>query len=343
MKKLIIPVFLIAASAAPMAQANQTLCVYDLLGGAGDMVNIAKDYAVAAQNMGAKMSIKAYTDERVATEDLKAGECDAVMATGFRTRQFNPTAAALDSLGVSTIIRNGKVDMPASYETVRKTIQTFASPTASKLMVNGRYEVAGIIPFGTAYPVVNDRKINTVEALAGKRIASFDYDKAQAIMIQKIGAQPVSADITNFAGKFNNGSVDFIAAPAMAYRPLELYRGIGTKGAINRFPILILTYQIIINETKFPEGFGLKSRQYWLGQFNRAMTLINKAEKDIPAATWGDLTSENMVKYTIMLRDSRIAIAEQGIYDKPGLKIIKRVRCSINSADSECSANTENW
>ena len=43
-------------------------------------------------------------------------------------------------------------------------------------MVNGRYEVAGIIPFGTAYPVVNDRKINTVEALAGKRIASFDYD-----------------------------------------------------------------------------------------------------------------------------------------------------------------------
>ncbi|MBQ0722650.1 MAG: hypothetical protein KBT61_01390 [Paraperlucidibaca sp.] len=122
MKKLIIPVFLIAASAAPMAQANQTLCVYDLLGGAGDMVNIAKDYAVAAQNMGAKMSIKAYTDERVATEDLKAGECDSVMATGFRTRQFNPTAAALDSLGVSTIIRNGKVDMPASYETVRKTI-----------------------------------------------------------------------------------------------------------------------------------------------------------------------------------------------------------------------------
>ena len=97
--------------------------------------------------------------------------------------------------------------------------------------------------------------------ISGKRIASFDYDKAQAIMIQKIGAQPVSADITNFAGKFNNGSVDFIAAPAMAYRPLELYRGIGTQGAINRIPILILTYQIIINETKFHEGFGLKSRQ----------------------------------------------------------------------------------
>jgi len=332
-----------AALASGTASAQQKLCVYDLLGSAGDVSNMAKDYAIAAKTMGADISVKTYTDERVATEDLLAGQCDAVMATGFRTRQFNPTAASLDSLGASTVIRNDKVDMPASYEVVRKTIQTFASPAAAKLMVRGNYEVGGIIPFGTAYPVVNDRNIRTVEALAGKKIAAFDYDKAQAIMIQRIGAQPVSADITNFAGKFNNGSVDFIAAPAMAYRPLELYRGIGTKGAINRFPILILTYQVILNKTKFPDGFGDKSRQYWLGQYDRAMALIKKAEKDIPATTWSDLTPENMIKYTIMLRDARVDIAEKGVYDKQGLKIIKRVRCSINPADSECSSNTENW
>ncbi len=343
MKKLISSLLLAGLAVAPQAQAEQKLCVYDLLGSAGDMTNMAKDYAVAAQAMGAQISIKSYTDERVATEDLLAGQCDAVMATGFRTRQFNPTAGALDSLGASTIVRHEKVDMPASYEVVRKTIQTFSAPAAGKLMVRGNYEVGGILPFGTAYPVVNDRNIKTVESLAGKKIASFDYDKAQAIMIQKIGAQPVSADITSFAGKFNNGSVDMIAAPAMAYRPLELYRGIGTKGAIQRFPILILTYQVILNKAKFPAGFGEKSRLYWLTQYDRAMALIKKAERDIPAATWGDLTPENMLKYTIMLRDSRVAIAEQGIYDKTGLKIIKRVRCSISAADSECSSNTENW
>ncbi len=343
MNKLIPSLLLIGLAAAPQVQAGQKLCVYDLLGSAGDMNNMAKDYAVAAQAMGAQITIKSYTDERVATEDLIAGQCDAVMATGFRTRQFNPTAAALDSLGVSTIVRNDKVDMPASYEVVRKAVQTFSSPAAARLMVRGSYEVGGIIPFGTAYPVVNDRNIRTVESLAGKKIASFDYDKAQAIMIQKIGAQPVSADITSFAGKFNNGSVDMIAAPAMAYRPLELYRGIGSKGAIQRFPILILTYQVILNKARFPEGFGEKSRQYWLTQHDRAMALIKKAERDIPATTWGDLTPENMIKYTIMLRDSRVAIAEQGVYDKPGLKVIKRVRCSINPADSECSSNTENW
>jgi len=337
MKKLAPSLLMTAvALASGTASAQQKLCVYDLLGSAGDISNMAKDYAVAAKAMGADIAVKTYTDERVATEDLLAGQCDGVMATGFRTRQFNPVAASLDSLGASTIIRGDKLDMPASYSVVRKTIQTFASPAAAGLMVRGNYEVGGIIPFGTAYPVVNDRNIKTVEALAGKKIASFDYDKAQAIMIQRIGAQPVSADITNFAGKFNNGSVDFIAAPAMAYRPLELYRGIGTKGAIQRFPILILTYQMILNKTRFPDGFGDKSRQYWLTQYDRAIALVNKAEKDIPAATWGELTPENLIKYTIMLRDSRTDIAEKGVYDKQGLKIIKKVRCSINGADPEC-------
>lgn len=344
MKKSFVSVaFVTALGAAPIAQANQSLCVYDLLGSAGDIYNMSKDYAVAAQGMGAKIDIKGYTDERVATQDFLAGQCDALFATAFRTRQFNPTAGATDSLGVSSIVRNGKIDMPASYDVIRKTIQTFSSPAAASLMTNGKYEVGGIIPFGTAYPVVNDRSISTVEDLAGKRIASFDYDKAQAVMIEKIGAQPVSADITSFASKFNNGSVDMIAAPAAAYRPLELYRGIGEKGAMNRFPIVILTYQMIINSEKFPAGYGAKSRNYWLGQFNRAMALVNKAEKDIPESTWSDLTPENMLKYTIMLRDSRIEIANQGIYDKQGLKIIKRVRCSINPADVECTSNSENW
>ena len=342
MNKLIPTLCVAGLALAPVAQA-QTLCVYDLLGAVGDISGMAKDYALAAKGFGAQISVKTYTEEKVATADLLAGQCDAVMATGFRTRQFNAVAGSLDSLGVSTIVRDGKVDMPASYDVVRKTIATFSLPAAAKLMVKGDYEIGGIIPFGTAYPVVNDRNINTVEALAGKKIAAFDYDKAQAIMIQKIGAQPVSADITNFAGKFNNGSVDFIAAPAMAYKPLELYRGIGSKGAIQRFPILILTYQLVLNKTKFPEGFGDKSRQYWLSQHDRAMALIHKAEKEIPVATWGDLKPENMIKYTIMLRDARIDIANKGVYDKQGLKIIKRVRCNINPADSECSTNSEAW
>lgn len=42
--------------------------------------------------------------------------------------------------------------------------------------------------------------------------------------MQAMGAQPVASDISNFFGKFNNGQVDIIACPAVAYQPLELIR-----------------------------------------------------------------------------------------------------------------------
>ena len=332
---------LISMAAATTAQAGQKVCVYDLLGTSGDLFNMAKDYAVAMQKQGATIELKGYTDERVASEDFRTGQCDAVIATAFRTRQFNAVAGSLDTLGATTIVRDGKININDSYEVVRKVIQTYTAPQAARLMTEGNYEVGGIIPLGAAYPVVNDRKINTVEALAGKRIASFDYDKAQAVMIQRIGAQPVSADITNFSTKFNNGSVDMIAAPSLAYKPLELHKGIGKNGAIARFPILILTYQVIINKTKFPEGFGAKSREYWLGQFDRALQLIKQADASIPPGTWMDLTSENSYKYTLMLRESRIDIAEKGLYDKRGLKVIKKIRCNVNPSDPECATKSE--
>lgn len=323
------------------AHAGQVLCVFDLLGTQGPSAAFSKDYVIAMQKAGADLTLKVYTDERVAVEDFRTGQCDAVTATGMRTRQFNATAASIDSIGVSTIVRNGKVDLPASYEVVRKAIETFSAPAADKLMVEGNYEVGGIAPLGAVFPMVNDRKINSVEAAAGKRIAAFDHDKAQAIMIQRLGAQPVSADVTTFSTKFNNGAVDIIVAPALTYKPLELYRGVGTKGAVSRYPMMILSYQMIFNRDKFPSGFGEKSRVYWLGYYDRMLKVINDSERDIPANVWADFTSEDAQRYTMMLRESRIDIAQRGIYDKRGLKVLKRIRCSINPADAECATQSE--
>lgn len=332
---------LLVAGAMASAHAGPKVCVYDLLGASGDLFNMTKDYAVAMQKHGVNLELKGYTDERVAVEDFRTGQCDAVVATAFRTRQFNSVAGAIDTLGSTTIVRDGKIDIQSSYDVVRKLIQTYSAPQAAKLMVDGAYEIGGITPLGAAYPVLNDRKLNTVESLAGKRIASFDYDKAQAMMIQRMGAQPVSADITNFSTKFNNGSLDMVAAPSLAYKPLELYKGIGKNGGIVRFPIMILTYQVVLNRAKFPEGFGEKSREYWTTQFDRALQLIKQSDASIPPATWVELPPENSYKYTLMLRESRIEIAQKGHYDKRGLKVIKKIRCNVNPSDPECTTKSE--
>ncbi len=334
-------VALTLSAAALSAQAANTMCVFDIIGATGDAFNMAKDYAVAMQKSGVTVELKAYNNESTAVSEFRAGKCDALMATAFRTREFNGVAGAIDSLGATTVVRDGKVDLPASYEVVRKVVQTFASAQAAKLMVEGGYEVGGIVPFGAAYPMVNNRAIDSVEALAGKRIAALEYDKAQALMVERVGGKPVAVDINNLSAKFNGGEVDMIAAPTLAYKPLELNKGIGAKGGIARFPLLILTYQVVLNQSKFPAGFGEKSREHWVGEFDRAMKLVQNADASIPAATWMDVSPDHVKKYTNILRESRIAITGQGVYNKQGLKVIKKVRCAANPAEADCSSPSE--
>jgi len=36
-------------------------------------------------------------------------------------------------------------------------------------------------------------------------------------------------------------------------------------------------------------------------------------------------------------------MAEKGFYDKKGLKLLKRIRCSLHAEASECTEETENW
>lgn len=342
-------VFTAAAAASALAlfsspvHAAQKFCVFDFLGASGDMFNLAKDYAVAMQRLGVDLELRGFNNEALATEEFKNGNCDAMVATAFRTRQFNAVAGSIDSLGSTTILRDGKVDMRGTYEVLRKLIQTYAaaSPQVSKLMVNGNYEVGGIAPAGAAYPFLNDRRLSSIEGLAGKRISAFDYDKAQAAMIQRINAIPVSTDISNFHIKFNNGQLDMMAAPTMAYKPLELQRGMGSKGGVTRFPLMIVSYQMIFKRDRFPEGFGEKSREFWMSQFDRVLQVIRTADATIPPMAWIDIEPEDAVKYTLLLRESRVQLAQQGLYDKRGLKVIKRIRCHVNPGDPECATKSE--
>lgn len=325
------------------AQAKQKVCVFDILGANGDAFNTARDYALEMQRHGADMELKVYIDERVAVEDYRTGQCDAVMATALRTRAFNALTASLDSVGASTIVKGGKLDMAASEEVVRRAIQLFSAPKAAALMVQGGHEVGGIVPMGAAYAFVNDRAISNLEAASGKRVAAFDHDKAQAELISQVGARPVAVDVTNFGAMFNNGNVDVIMAPSIAYKPLELHKGLGSRGAVHRFPLTILTYQMVFRADRFPPGFGQKSRDVWLSRFDQVIQLTRKADATIPAQLWMDPSPVDSERYIELMRDGRIAMADKGFYDKRGLKILKRIRCDVHRAAAECSLPTESW
>lgn len=322
----------VLAMSGQAQSARHAVCVYDLIGAHGDMFSIMKDYKLAALDWGEEFDLKPYTDEKIAAEDFKAGQCDAVLLTGLRGRLFNAYTGSLDSIG----------SMP-EYSHARLAIEAMSRPQMAEKMKSGPFEVVGIAPLGAAYLFVNDKKINNVQALSGKRIAVLDYDKAQAKMAQRLGASPVASDITNFAGKFNNHSVDVCTAPASAYKPLELYKGLGSKGGVARYALAQLTVQMIVRADRFSANstYGQKSRDWFFSQFDRAMTLVGKAEKNIDASYWMDIPKADQDKYDEIMRQSRIAMRDEGIYNAETMMLLRKVRCKVDGSRSECSEKSE--
>lgn len=319
----------ISLAAASAAHA-QKFCIYDPVGAQGSAYAMAKDYALAAKGWGVAIELKAYTDERVAAEDFKAGQCDGVGLTGLRGRQFNYYVGSIDSIG----------SVP-SYKHLRTVIQVLAAPQSEPAMKSGNYEVVGIFPLGAAYVFVRDKSINSIEKAAGKKIAVLDFDKSQARMVQQLGAQPVASDITNFVAKFNNGQVDIVVAPGIAYKPFEMYKGLSNGGAVYNFPLAQLTGNLIIRTDKFPAGFGQKSRAYILTQLDNAERTIKQAEADIDKKFWLNLTPADQEKYTVMMTEARVQMTKEGFYDKKMMGLLKKVRCKFDAANAECATNVE--
>ncbi len=318
--------------AAEAAQAKQVFCIFDLVGKNGDVYALMKDYQLAAKNWGADIELRVGQNEAVIAEDFKAGKCDGISVTGMRGRQFNKFTGSLDAIGAIP-------DLKLAV----KVMQGLASPTFAKYMTNSKYEVAGVIPVGDAFLMVNDRSINTVAKAAGKKIAVLDYDEAQKIMVQQIGAQAVSADVTNFGSKFNNRQVDIIGAPAAVFKPLELHKGLGTKGAIVNYPILQVTGNLIIRPDKFPAGYGQKSREWVKTQLPRAFGILGKMKADIPQKYWMNIPAADKPGYQKLMRESRIDLTRRGVYDRRMMKLLWQFRCKEDRSNFECSLQDENY
>ena len=325
--RLFIAIFLMMISIANAHAVPKKMCVFDLLGANGPVFSQMKDYKTAAIAWGVELELKPYTSERVAAEDFKAGLCDAVSFTGIRARQFNSFTGSLDAVGA----------MP-SYDHLKSVITTISSKKAAKLMFNDPYEVVGIFPAGAGYMFVNDRTIDTVGELAGKRIAILDSDPAQVEMVTFVGASPVGTSIANMYSKFNNGSVDVTYGPAIVYEAMELYKGLEPNGGVIRFSLVQLTMQILIRKADFPEGFGQKSREFSLAQYDLAVDLIQKYEATIPEKMWITIPEADITGYIEVFRQSRIRLRDKGIYNGKMLKLMRMLRCKKDPQQAECTA-----
>ncbi|RMG18172.1 MAG: hypothetical protein D6729_07400 [Deltaproteobacteria bacterium] len=322
---------LLPGTGARAETVKKTLCVYDPSGAMGDAFNLMKDYRNAAVAWGVDFELVPYTDEKTAAEDLKAGKCDVALLTGVRARLFNKFSGSIEAMGAIK-----------SYEQLKKVVQLLANPKAGKKMQAGGYETVGIFPAGAVYMFLRDRTLEDVGDLAGKRIATLDFDEAAVTMVDRAGASMVPADIGTFAGMFNNGSVDIAYAPATAYGPLELHKGLGKKGAVVRYPLAQLTLQLLArSDAGLPPGFADASRNFAAKHFDKVLKLTRRAEQQIPKRYWKEVPPEKAKGYDALFREVRIQLRDKGVYDKTMLTLLRRVRCKDDPARAECAEKRE--
>ena len=251
----------------------------------------------------------------------------AALMSGFRARLFNKYTGTIDSIG----------GVPDDQH-MRTLLKVLAHPSQADKMVQGEYVIMGMFSGGGVHIFVNDKRISSLAKAAGKKVAVLDFDPTQAKMVAAAGATPVPSDITNFAGKFNNGSVDVIAAPLVAYNVLELYKGLQPDGGIIDYPLLQLSIQLVGKEDRFPAEIAQKSREYFYKNLDQVLEQLERESSQVNSKWWVDIPDDDKREYEVMMQDARDQLRNEGYYDPDMLDLLRKIRCKLNSARAECTA-----
>ncbi|GAC1377653.1 MAG: hypothetical protein NVS3B3_09740 [Aquirhabdus sp.] len=199
----------------------------------------------------------------------------------------------------------------------------------------------GVTSLGFAYLMVRDRKNKSIQDFSKMRTGTLSYDKVQEIVIEKFGGNAVPIELTELGSKFNSGQVDMVIAPAVAFKPLELYKGMGTQGVIWKFPVALTTYVVLTHPDKFPDGYGQLSRTWFVGQLDRQLGAMNKVEKSIDAKYWATLPAGEADGDLKVTRAARLSLTRDGIYNKKMIGILKKIRCRQDPTNYECPLKDE--
>jgi hypothetical protein len=319
MTKSILLASLLAAlfSTSAVALEKKRICTWDPVGRTGPVVTFYADLKAKAIKWGLDIELIPYTDEKVAANDFRAGVCEAAHLTAILGRQFVPFAGSLDAIG-------GIV----SDEGLGQVIATLAKPQAANLMQNEPYEAVAAWPVGSMFAFVRDRSIDTIPEFSGKKIAVLNEDAQTMKVAELAGASPVGVSLATFSGQFNNGNIDILFMPALAYNTFELYHGLKDKGGIIQHRLYYGMLQTITKKEMWPDDFGDKMRNYLVGRLKDINKLVADAEAEIPAKYWINIDDKTKKEFDNFSRETRLALRDEGKMDQKAMTLLWGIRCS---------------
>lgn len=310
----------------PGTALNRKICIWDIAGRNGPVFQAAMEQRAMALEYGIDLEMIPFTNETILVEELKAGRCDAGLMSGMRARLFNSYTGSIDAIGA----------IPDNKH-MRTLLQVLAHPSQAGHMVQGEYVIMGIFSGGAAHVFVNDKRISSLARAAGKKVAVLDYDKTQSEMVAGIGATPVPSDIVSAPNKFNNGVVDILAAPLIAYELLELYKGMEPDGGIVDYPIAQISMQLVGRLDKFPNEIAQLIREASFEAYDEIRARVKIEEDRVPDRWWIDIPADEKREYEAMMQEARDTLRRQEYYDGRMLDLQSRIRCKFDPSRGECS------
>ena len=283
------------------------------------------DLVPKALSWGVELKFIPYENENAAAADLANGKCDIAIVTAIQSRDFVPFAGTLDAIGGIT-----------SEEKLKKAIAAIASPKASKVMVSGDYEMIGSLPVGSMFAFVNDRKINGVDKFSGKKIAILNGDIQTKTFAELSNAIPVATTLSNFHHYFEQGKVDIVIMPALAYNTFELYQGLGKDGGILDIRLFYGMIQAIGRKSALPDGFGQKVRKHMVSRLANIIRLIKVAEQTIPRKYWIKTSQKTKDDLEYLYKDVRLTLKAKNQFNPKALSLLWKIRCHSSPSREEC-------
>ncbi|ODM00526.1 RND transporter [Acinetobacter pittii] len=324
MKKICLALILSGTGAASWAE-DQVWCAYDPIGSQGDITRRLNDIRLYAQQYQVKFKVITYQKEQQAIQAFDDGKCSGLAASNFNTYRYNQFMGSTAGIG---LIPNNR--------TAKSFLQLLNHPTIEKRLVSKNYEAVGMIPIGTAYMVLKNKRLSRVAQLRNQRIGVLPNNPPQQALVRSVGAQPVYVDLSNAIAQFKQNKIDIVPAPVYGLLPYNLQKEFGLDTQVINFPLAYFGVNLIIKPQAYPANFGRKIRGWFV---HNSQLLTNRAtqwENHLPAYYWVDVSFYEKQSYDVMVAKIRNQYVLSGYYDAYFVQLMKRLRCMDDPRYFEC-------
>ena len=304
---------------------SRTTCVWDVLGKQGPIYTSTVDQQLRLKHYGITMEVEAYTDEQDVVDKLISGDCDTSIMSGAQASQFNDFTGSIESLG----------GVP-SRRHMKYLLQVLASTHAHKKMMQGNYQIVGVIPIGFNYLFTHDGKKPTLKRSFSGKAAVVGDDVSQKALYSAFDMKTITGKNTAAAaGAYNLSDADVVMSPLVGYNMFNL--GAGLKhGSIVDYPLSQMTLQVVSRLDRIPLEVGQFLREDLFVKLNMLYREVEKNTREVPREKMYKFSPREERILDTKLASIRDEVTKKGGYNKSMMKLQKKIRCKIDKQRQEC-------